>query len=66
MVGWHHRLNGQSLSKPQKMVKDRKAWRAAVHEGQTRLNNWTTGDNREGLHSGWQAQGHLALITCRA
>ena len=66
MVGWHHRLNGQSLSKLQKMVKDRKAWRAAVHEGQTRLSNWTTGDNREGLHSGWQAQGHLALITCRA
>ena len=31
MVGWHHRLNGQSLSKLWEMVKDRKVWRAAVH-----------------------------------
>ena len=31
MAGWHHQLDGQSLSKLQKMVKDRRAWRAAVH-----------------------------------
>ena len=34
-----------SLSKFQKIVKDRKAWRAAVHEvtkSQTQLGNWTT------------------------
>ena len=31
MVGWHHRLNNMSLSKPGEMVKDREAWRAAVH-----------------------------------
>ena len=33
-VRWHHRLNGgngQSLSKLWERVKDRKAWRAAVH-----------------------------------
>ena len=51
MAGWHHQLDGQSLSQLQKMVKDRKAWRAAAHgvaKGQTRLSNWTTGNNREG------------------
>ena len=31
MVGWHHRLDGQSLSKLQQLVTDREAWRAAVH-----------------------------------
>ena len=31
MVGWHHRLNNMSLSKLGEMVKDREAWRAAVH-----------------------------------
>ena len=30
MAGWHHQLDGQSLSKFQEMVKDREAWRAAV------------------------------------
>ena len=31
MVGWHHRLMDMSLSKLREMVKDREAWRAAVH-----------------------------------
>ena len=31
MVGWHHQLKDMSLSKLREMVKDREAWRAAVH-----------------------------------
>ena len=46
MVGWHHQLNGQELlSKLLKLVKDREAWRAAVHgvtKSQTWLSDWTT------------------------
>ena len=44
MVGRHHQLNGH-LSNLREIVKDREAWRAAVH-GDTRvrqqLSNWTT------------------------
>ena len=31
MVEWHHRLNEHELSKLQRLVIDREAWRAAVH-----------------------------------
>ena len=30
MGGWHHRLSG-CVNKHQEIVKDREAWRAAVH-----------------------------------
>ena len=45
MVGWHHQLNGKSLTRLQEMVKDREAWRAAVHgvtKSQTQLSHWAT------------------------
>ena len=44
MIGWHHQLNGHELSKLPEMVKNREAWRAAVHEvakSWTWLSNWT-------------------------
>ena len=44
MVRWHHWLNGQNLSNFHETVKDREAWRAAVHgvvKSWTRLRDWT-------------------------
>ena len=31
MAGWHHRLDGMSLSELRESVMDREAWRTAVH-----------------------------------
>ena len=46
MVGWHHLVNGHDCdNKPQELVMDREAWRAAVHgvvKSQIQLRvNWT-------------------------
>ena len=41
MAGWHHRLDGLSLSELQELVMDREARRAAIHgaeKSRTRLN----------------------------
>ena len=45
MVGWCHRLKGHEFEQIQEIVKDRKAWSAAVHrvtKSQTQFFNWTT------------------------
>ena len=44
MVGWHHRLSGHEFNKLWEMVKDRGAWRAAVH-GVKKSQTWVS-DNR--------------------
>ena len=38
MAGWHHRLDGLSLSELRELVMDREAWHAAIH-GVTK--SWT-------------------------
>ena len=42
MAGWHHRLDGREFERALEVVKDREAWRAAVHgvaESRTRLSD---------------------------
>ena len=42
MVGWHHELIGHESEQTWETVKNREAWRAAVHgitKSQTRLSN---------------------------
>ena len=42
MVGWHHRLDGHEFEQTPEIVKDREAWRDAVHgvpKSQTQLSN---------------------------
>ena len=42
--GWYHQLNGPEFEQIPETVKDREAWRAAVHgvtKSQTQLSNWT-------------------------
>ena len=44
MAGWHHWLNGPSLSELRELVMDREAWRAAIHgvaKSRTQLSDWT-------------------------
>ena len=31
MVGWHHQLDGHEFEQAPELVKNREAWRAAVH-----------------------------------
>ena len=44
MVGWHHQLNWQALSRLHELVMDREAWLSAAHEvtkSWTQLSDWT-------------------------
>ena len=39
MIGWHHQLSGQEVSKIHELVKHREAWHAAVH-GVAKSQTW--------------------------
>ena len=65
MVGWHHQLNRHEFEQAPVMLKDREAWRAAVHgvaKSQTRLSHWTTTKINSvltGSHTWYIFQKHL-------
>ena len=45
MVGWHHCLNGYEFEQALEIMKDREAWRAAVHgvaKSRIQRSEWTT------------------------
>ena len=55
-------LDGISLSKLREMVKDREAWRAAVHgvtKSQTQLSDWITTSGDSEKISGCQGEGQI-------
>ena len=62
MVGWHHWLSEHEFEETE-TVKDREAWRAAVHGVTSRwmwLSNWTTKCSEIGMHRlQWE---HLSLM----
>ena len=41
MVGWHHWFNGHEFKQTLKLVKNREAWSAVVHDLQRVGHNWT-------------------------
>ena len=52
MVGWHHQVNGHEFEQTLEIVKDREAWRAAVHgvtKSWTQLSDRTATKNVPGL-----------------
>ena len=54
LVGWHHQLDGQELSKLQELVMDWAAWCAVVHEvtnSRRWLSDWTELKGTKILHA---------------
>ena len=46
MIGWHHQLSGQEVSKIHELVKHREAWHAAVH-GVAKSQTWLKHLNKQ-------------------
>ena len=52
MAGWHHRCNGHELRRTREMVRDRVAWRAAVH-GVAKSRTWLGDNNNHSISTKW-------------
>ena len=61
VVGWHHWLNGMSLSKLRKIVKDRETWSAAIH-GVSESQTWQWMNNIQTVGSGAEQTSGLSRI----
>ena len=65
MFGWHHWLNGHEFEQLQEMMKDREAWRAAIHgvaKSQTGQSNWTELNWTEPQFTHWPTKGRLGSV----
>ena len=66
MAGWHHQLDGMSLSELRELVMDREAWRAAIHEvarSRTRLSELT--DRKEWMGDSCTEKNRCSVFQCR-
>ena len=57
IFGWHHQLNAYEFEQTLEIVKDREAWRAAVHgvtKSWTQLSDRTATKNVPGLLHFWK------------
>ena len=61
MVEWHHWLSGHEFEQTPEMVKDREAWRAAVHGVAKSWHDWATEQNCRIFSWLWY-QGHAGLV----
>ena len=67
-MGWQDNISdamNMSLNKVQEMVRDRKAWRAAIHgvgKTRTQLGDWTTAIPIQSIGPAWTWQGDLSEL----
>ena len=65
MAGWHHRLDGLSLSELYELVMDREAWRAAIYgvtKSWTRPSDWTELKRHRAIQFSFLTMSSMSLL----